>query len=92
MYPDILARPTCNENDGKVEFDSEYSQEYTFKWDDGVEGSARDDLAARMYKIEISDKNGCSRTVDFPLSNLEIYSYSWEYVKCGNSDSTLLLA
>ena len=85
LYPDILARPTCNENDGKVEYDSEYSQEYTFKWDDGVESSSRDDLAARMYKIEISDKNGCSRTVDFPLSNFNIWaSDQWESVKCGN--------
>ena len=85
LYPTIYAYPTCNENDGKVEYDSEYSQEYTFKWDDGVESSSRDDLAARMYKIEISDKNGCSRTVDFPLSNFNIWASDlWESVKCGN--------
>lgn len=89
LYPEILVYPTCNGNDGKVEYASEYSQEYSFKWDDGVEGSSRDDLAARMYKIEISDKNGCSKTIDFPLSNLDISSYSYDYVKCGNSDGTI---
>lgn len=89
LYPTIYAYPTCNGKDGIVKFDDEDVQDYTFKWDDGVESSAREDLSAKMYKIEVSDKNGCSKTIDFPLSNLDISSYSYDYVKCGNSDGTI---
>ncbi|MBO7124300.1 MAG: hypothetical protein J6V74_00460, partial [Bacteroidales bacterium] len=89
LYPTIYAYPSCKEKDGIVKFDAEDVQDYTFKWDDGVESSAREDLSARMYKIEISDKNGCSRIIDFPLSNLGMSSYSYGYVKCGNSDGAI---
>ena len=47
---------SCLASDGTATFTPD---NYTYKWNDGVEGSSRNDLQAKDYQVTVEDGSGC---------------------------------
>ena len=68
----IIAQPTSGASNGEVEIEVfNGSTNYTFDWPDGPGPGIRDDLAAGLYTVTVTDLGvtGCMVEVTFILTN-----------------------
>jgi hypothetical protein len=93
----VLQLPDCNAAlpNGRIELTpSGGTQPYAFQWSaPGNSGAIINDLPAGSYAVTISDANGCSKAMTFPLSHLQASDWAvMPQSDCGAGAGQLILS